>query len=129
MTIAHTGIRVTPDVLAQVVAWYLEALAPLGYKKIVEIPGIAVGLGDKEHDPDWWIIPRDVPQAPGNHTAFVASDRTSVDAFYKAAIAAGGKDNGAPGIRERHSPNYYAAFVHDPVGNNIEVLCQVPQAE
>ena len=151
MTIAHTGIFVPKAIHADVVAWYLKALEPLGYKKIVDI-GVAVGLGDKEFEPDWWIIGGDPPAGATSHTAFASpgkptlparlsdrgferyitnpgKDRAKVEAFHKAAIDAGGKDNGPPGVRTQYHANYYAAFVKDPAGNNIEVLCQAPQQE
>jgi predicted lactoylglutathione lyase len=60
------------------------------------------------------------------HVAFAAASRADVDAFYKAAMAAGGRDNGPPGIREDYHPNYYAAFVLDPDGHNIEAVCHAP---
>ncbi|MBE3042205.1 hypothetical protein IMZ48_06420 [Candidatus Bathyarchaeota archaeon] len=71
MTIAHTGIVVPRAIHADVVAWYLKALEPLGYKKIVDI-GVAVGLGDKEFEPDWWIIGGDPPAGATSHTAFAS---------------------------------------------------------
>jgi len=64
------------------------------------------------------------PHEPALHLAFAAADRAGVDAFHKAALDAGGRDNGAPGIRDNYGPNYYAAFVLDPDGNNIEAVCQ-----
>ena len=63
------------------------------------------------------------------HVAILANDRATVDAFYKAAIAAGGRDNGAPGIRAHYHPNYYGAFVLDPDGHNIEAVCHAPRIE
>lgn len=62
-----------------------------------------------------------------HHLAFQAKDRAAVDAFHKAALAAGGKDNGAPGLRPDYHPNYYGAFVIDPEGNNIEAVCHLPE--
>ena len=61
------------------------------------------------------------------HLAFVASDRAKVNAFYEAALGAGGRDNGRPGVRESYGPNYYAAFVLDPDGNNVEAVCSKPE--
>jgi catechol 2,3-dioxygenase-like lactoylglutathione lyase family enzyme len=66
------------------------------------------------------------PRTEPLHLAFAAADRGAVDAFHKAAIAAGGRDNGAPGIRAHYHPNYYAAFVFDPDGHNIEAVCHAP---
>ena len=101
-------------------AFYFAALAPLSYKQLMEFPEWkVVGMGlDK---PDFWFSEKETGGT--GHIAFVAKTRAEVDAFYDAAIKAGGKDNGKPGVREDYSPNYYAAFVYDPDGNNIEVVC------
>ncbi|KAL2179610.1 Glyoxalase/bleomycin resistance protein/dioxygenase-like protein [Thermothelomyces heterothallicus CBS 202.75] len=133
MTIAHTGIKVPAAQYPAVVAWYEAALAPLGYKKSVVLrDGNVVGFSDNAAGiADWWVAssaaaPEPVSPPEGafvpNHTCFLAKDRATVDAFHKAGVAAGGKSNGEPGIRAQYSPNYYAAFVLDPAGNNIEVL-------
>jgi catechol 2,3-dioxygenase-like lactoylglutathione lyase family enzyme len=100
-------------------AFYAAALAPLGYTVIMEFPGVAgMGEGGK---PDFWLGPGEA--GPSTHIAFAAASREVVDAFYKAAIEAGGKDNGAPGLRPMYHPSYYGAFVLDPDGNNIEAVC------
>ena len=102
-------------------AFYAKALAPLGYEVVMEFGG-GVGMGaDKK--PDLWLAGG--KQEP-LHLAFAAKDRKSVDAFYAAAIAAGGKDNGKPGLRKDYHPNYYGAFVIDPDGHNIEAVCHKP---
>ena len=75
--------------------------------------------------PDFWIGGEGGLNKP-LHVAIVAKDRATVDAFYKAAMAAGGRDNGAPGIRAHYHPNYYGAFVLDPDGHNIEAVCHTP---
>ena len=99
--------------------FFAAALAPLGYKVVMEFPNVAgLGAGGK---PDFWISAREL--GPSTHIAFASSDRATVDEFYKAAIAAGGKDNGEPGLRTMYHPNYYGAFVLDPDGNNIEAVC------
>jgi len=99
--------------------FYTKALAPLGYGPIKDFgTWIGFGKGDKAQ---LWIVARE-PASTGTHIALSASDRKSVDAFYAAAMAAGGKDNGKPGVRADYSPTYYAAFVFDPDGNNIEVV-------
>ena len=110
-------------------SFYLQALAPLGYALVMEVqqqehdsPAAGFGIGEK---PDFWIggeggLNRAV------HLAITAKDRAAVDAFYRAAVAAGGKDNGAPGLRPHYHPNYYAAFVLDPDGHNIEAVCHTP---
>ena len=103
-------------------AFLTAALAPLGYELLMEF-GEFLGFGaDKK--PDLWIAPG--KQEP-LHLAFAAKDRKSVDAFYKAAIKAGAKDNGKPGIREDYHPNYYGAFVIEPDGHNLEAVCHKPQ--
>ncbi|HEV8336369.1 MAG TPA: VOC family protein [Candidatus Polarisedimenticolia bacterium] len=100
--------------------FFTEALAPLGYQVVMEYPGgVGFGIGGK---PDFWIRKR-TPSAGGTHVAFTSKERSKVDAFYGAAIKAGGKDNGKPGIREHYHPSYYGAFVLDPDGNNIEAVC------
>jgi catechol 2,3-dioxygenase-like lactoylglutathione lyase family enzyme len=105
-------------------SFYSAALRPLGYDLQMEFGGSAAGFGPSDKMPDFWI---------GNefgrgaaHIAFTAPDRATVDAFYEAAMAAGGKDNGAPGLREHYHENYYAAYVHDADGNNIEAVCHTP---
>ena len=104
--------------------FYSQVLAPLGYSLQTEFPG-AAGFGTGEGVPDFWIGSRE--EHGPTHVAFSAKDRASVDAFYAAATAAGGKDNGAPGLRPHYHENYYAAFVHDADGNNIEAVCHQPE--
>jgi predicted lactoylglutathione lyase len=83
------------------------------------------GLG-RDGKPGFWISGGE-KTTPHVHVAFVADTRAAVDAFYKAAISAGGKDNGKPGLRPDYHPNYYAAFVFDPEGHNIEAVCHKPE--
>jgi catechol 2,3-dioxygenase-like lactoylglutathione lyase family enzyme len=104
--------------------FYARALAPLGYSLQAEFPG-AAGFGSPEGVPDFWIGSSD--ERGATHVAFSANARASVDAFYEAAISAGGKDNGAPGVRPHYHESYYAAFVHDADGNNIEAVCHTPE--
>jgi catechol 2,3-dioxygenase-like lactoylglutathione lyase family enzyme len=99
--------------------FYARALEPLGYSVQAEFPG-AAGFGTGEGIPDFWISSSEARGA--THVAFTAPDRATVDAFHEAAIAAGAEDNGAPGIREHYHQHYYAAFVHDADGNNIEAV-------
>ena len=100
--------------------FYEKALAPLGYAIVMQFPtGVGFGASGK---PDFWIMARD-PRNSGVHVAIAAADRKAVDAFYAAAMAAGGRDNGAPGLRAHYHPSYYGAFVLDPDGNNIEAVC------
>ena len=118
----HVGVRVR-DVAASR-RFYEAALAPLGFVVVMEVPGVpgaGFGVAGK---PSFWIHPG---EASGPlHLAFHAVDHQRVDAFFAAAIAAGGADNGRPGIRAHYHPNYYAAFVIDPDGNNVEAVCHVP---
>ena len=104
-------------------AFYISALAPLEYKVVMEGESWA-GLG-ANGKPDFWIYPGKQP-TQHLHLAFRSPNRAMVDAFYKAALQAGGKDNGPPGMREIYHPNYYGAFVLDPDGNNIEAVCHDP---
>ena len=112
----HIGIPVSD--VARSKQFFVTALAPLGYKVIMDL-GEAVGMGAER--PDFWI--GKAQTGSPSHIAFAASERGLVDAFYRAAIGAGGRDNGKPGIRAQYHPNYYGAFVYDPDGNNIEVVC------
>jgi catechol 2,3-dioxygenase-like lactoylglutathione lyase family enzyme len=105
-------------------AFYAAALAPLGYQVMMEFPG-TVGMG-AEGKPDLWLA-QDPENARPVHLAFTAPSRKAVDAFYSAAIAAGAKDNGRPGIRQDYHPTYYAAFVLDDNGHNIEVVVHKPE--
>ncbi len=101
--------------------FFAQALAPLGYTVIMDYPEWkTAGLG-KDGKPDFWISEKQ--PIGNNHVAISAESRSVVDAFYAAALEAGGKDNGAPGIRKDYHPNYYGAFVFDPDNNNIEAVC------
>ncbi|MEO5667863.1 MAG: VOC family protein [Bdellovibrionota bacterium] len=103
--------------------FYAQALAPLGYALVKEFGDdvSGFGIGDRL---DFWLANGSEPTRPTFHVAFAAETRAHVDAFYAAAIAAGGRDNGKPGTREGHPPNYYCAFVLDPDGQNIEATCR-----
>lgn len=126
--IDHIGIVVRD--YARSKAFYEQALAPLGSGLIMESTWHETG--DAKHagfgangQPQFWIgsgVPRQGPL----HVAFAARTRAQVDAFYQAAIAAGGTDNGPPGLRPQYHPNYYGAFVLDPDGVNIEAVCHLP---
>jgi catechol 2,3-dioxygenase-like lactoylglutathione lyase family enzyme len=117
--IDHVGINVS-DIDASK-RFYAEALAPLGYELAMDY-GQAVGFA-KDRKPDFWIHTTGTPGQ--THIAIESSDRATVDAFHQAAVAAGGTDNGAPGLREYHE-NYYGAYVLDPDGNNVEAVCHAP---
>ena len=101
-------------------AFYDAALAPLGMKALMIGSGFA-GYGDTR--PFFWIGQAGASPAIATHVAFSCETRAEVDAFYKAAVAAGGRDNGPPGVRAQYHPNYYGAFVLDPDGHNIEAVC------
>ena len=116
----HVGLVVSDFGRAK--SFFESALAPLGYTKLMEFSG-AAGFG-MTGKPDFWISQGAAPKPV--HVAFAASDRKIVDAFHKAALAAGGRDNGAPGVRKEYHPNYYGAFIIDPDGNNIEAVCHNP---
>ena len=119
--IDHVGIPVTD--IARSKAFYRGALAPLGYAIIMEFDD-AVGFGVPPK-PDLW-IGRGARGGDATHLAIRAETRAEVDAFHKAALAAGGKDNGGPGLRPHYHANYYGAFVLDPDGNNVEAVCHAP---
>lgn len=111
-------------------AFYDKALAPLGIERISRFdPDPAggphvVGYGEAGR-PYFWLHDAAATRGP-LHVAFAAETRTAVDAFYRAALAAGGTDNGPPGIRAHYHPSYYGAFVLDPEGRNIEAVCHRP---
>jgi catechol 2,3-dioxygenase-like lactoylglutathione lyase family enzyme len=120
--IDHIGLSVSDYEPSKV--FYREALAPLGYVLVKEVPG-AAGFGERGK-PDFW-IGRGKVTMPRVHVALRASDRATVRAFYAAALAAGAKDNGPPGLRPEYHPSYYGAFVLDPDGHNIEAVCHEPE--
>lgn len=125
--IDHVGFPVSDYERSK--AFYAKTLAPLGYALVMETgqtendhPAAGFGADGK---PDFWIggeggLNRSM------HVAIAANDRAAVDAFYRAALAAGGKDNGPPGLRPHYHPNYYGAFVLDPDGHNVEAVCHRP---
>jgi catechol 2,3-dioxygenase-like lactoylglutathione lyase family enzyme len=134
--IDHMGLDVRD--VARATEFYLKALAPLGYGIVMEVSaeetgqGAAVGFGApgpavdfQSGKPSFWIGEGETASGP-MHVAFVASSRAAVDAFYAAALKAGGRDNGAPGLRPHYHANYYGAFVFDPDGNNVEAVCHMP---
>src|SRR5215470_16515327 len=122
----HIGIGVTDYAKAK--AFFDRALAPLGIVKIMEVTAAQTGSNDGAgygtDRPFFWIGASE--HTLPAHVAFRAKDRATVDVFYKAALAAGGRDNGAPGLRPHYHPNYYGAFVLDPNGHNIEAVCHEP---
>ncbi len=118
-SIDHVGISVSDYESAK--KFYVAALEPLGITALMDY-GVAVGMGDKM--PFLWLS---AGNAGHVHLAFTAENRAAVDAFYAAAIKAGGKDNGKPGLRTDYHPTYYAAYVLDADGHNIEVVCHAPE--
>ena len=102
-------------------AFYQGALAPLGYA--LAVTGDSNGFGTPDGRLDFWLRPGG-PSSPRPHVAFQCRDRALVDAAHRAALAAGGTDNGAPAVLERIAPDYYAAFVRDPDGHNIEFVAR-----
>lgn len=130
MPLSHIGIPVSD--IGRAKAFYEAALAPLGMAitmevgpELIESGGTAIGFGEPGSNGLFWIGDNE-KVGEGVHVAFEAESRAQVDAFYKAAIGAGGKDNGAPGPRPHYGPNYYAAFVYDPDGANIEAVYDKP---
>jgi catechol 2,3-dioxygenase-like lactoylglutathione lyase family enzyme len=121
MPIDHSAVNVTD--LERSKAFYSDALKPLGYSLMFEA-GEFLGFGEGQM-PSLGVVRRD--PVGGGHIAFSAGDRATVDAFHEAALAAGGSDNGGPGLREHYHPTYYAAYVKDPDGNNIEAVTHRPE--
>ena len=112
-------------------AFYSQALAPTGHAKVVELAPARAGQSGSAgfchaDGSDLWISQGDARTTP-IHIAFRVPTRAAVDAFHAAAVAAGGKDNGAPGLRARYHPNYYGAYVLDPDGRNIEAVCHAAE--
>ncbi len=117
----HIGLKVSN--LEASVKFYRSALAGLGHIVCAHEKTYA-GLGPKDA-PALWLYRSE--SASNAHIAFLAPTRAAVDAFHKAGLKAGGRDNGAPGIRADYSPTYYAAFLLDPEGNNVEAVCSNPE--
>jgi len=127
--IDHLGINVSDFEKSK--TFYDKAMAPLGASLLYMVPaeytdGAKVG-GYGRDRPVFWLS--DSTDKPGStqHVAFTARSRAEVDAFHAAALAAGGRDNGGPGLRPHYHPNYYGAFVFDPDGNNVEAVCHDPE--
>jgi len=127
--IDHIGFSVADYARSR--AFYVAALAPLGFVPVIEVSKEqtgdyeATGLGLVGR-PQLWIGNGEAARGP-THIALVAESRAAVDAFYQAALAAGGRDNGPPGLRPHYHPDYYGAFVLDPDGHNIEAVCRRPE--
>jgi catechol 2,3-dioxygenase-like lactoylglutathione lyase family enzyme len=121
MTVAHVAVNVGDWERAR--AFYDEVLTLFGYRVVYEEEGALVYYADAG-GLDFGIGRRD--PVGGAHVAFECGDREAVDGFYATAIAAGGRDNGAPGVRPQYDASYYAAYVLDPDGNNIEAVCHAP---
>ncbi|HVE51998.1 MAG TPA: VOC family protein [Ramlibacter sp.] len=126
--IDHTGVVVSD--FGRSKAFYAQALAPIGYALRMEIPASVTGHADvagfgEPDKPDFWIT-SGTANKPPIHVAFRVPTRALVDAFHAAGIAAGGTDNGKPGLRPHYHPDYYGAFVLDPDGHNIEAVCHAP---
>jgi catechol 2,3-dioxygenase-like lactoylglutathione lyase family enzyme len=122
MILDHIGVAVRD--FGKSSTFYRRALAPLGVETVLEGDGWAM-LG-RDGRPEFWIGVHGIPPGP-IHIAFRAETREQVRAFHRAALAAGGRDNGAPGLRPRYHPNYYGAFVYDPDGHNVEAVCHQPE--
>ena len=130
--IDHAGFAVSD--YARSKAFYERVLAPLGYALIMELTpdmtgraGHHAGFG-RDGKPAFWIGDEGTGATGGLHVAFLAQTRAQVDAFHAAALQAGARDNGAPGLRPHYHANYYGAFVIDPDGKNIEAVCHHAEA-
>lgn len=123
MILDHIGLSISDYDASK--AFYSAALAPLDIALVTEVAGWA-GYG-KDGIAQFWFGIGAAPQLP-MHVAFAAADRAQVRSFHQAALQAGAKDNGAPGIREIYHPNYYGAFVIGPDGHNIEAVCHAAES-
>jgi catechol 2,3-dioxygenase-like lactoylglutathione lyase family enzyme len=126
--IDHTGISASDFEKSK--AFYSKALGAIGYALLLEFPASVTGHTDvagfgEPPKPDFWVC-SGTPNNPPLHIAFRVNSRAMVDAFYQAAITAGGRDNGPPGSRSHYHEHYYGAFVLDPDGHNIEAVCHLP---
>jgi catechol 2,3-dioxygenase-like lactoylglutathione lyase family enzyme len=126
--IDHLGLAVSN--MERSKTFYADALKPLGIVVVMEVTAEQTGADahagfGKGNKAFFWIGGGAKPKG-GTHVAFTAPTRADVDSFYRAALAAGGRDNGAPGLRPHYHPDYYGAFVLDPDGNNIEAACRQP---
>jgi catechol 2,3-dioxygenase-like lactoylglutathione lyase family enzyme len=126
--IDHIGFSVSD--IERSKTFYVDALKPLGIGVVVEVSAEQTGADahagfGKDNRAFFWIGAGAKPKG-GTHLAFVAGTRAEVDSFYRAALAAGGRDNGPPGFRPHYHPNHYGAFVLDPDGNNVEAVCRQP---
>lgn len=130
-SIDHFGINVSD--FARAKAFYSAALAPLGISVLMDF-GVAAGFG-RDRKPDFWFgsgassyqKPEQIAVITPVHVCFAARSRAEVDAFYQAALAAGARDNGAPGLRPEYHANYYGAFVIDHDGHNVEACYHLPE--
>ena len=119
----HIGLNVSDYARSR--DFYAQALDPLGLALLMEPIPQAGGFGT-DGKPWFWISGVRKPVTENVHVAFAAPDRATVEAFHAAGLAAGGRDNGAPGVRELYHPTYYGAYVLDPDGNNVEAVCHRP---
>ena len=127
--IDHTGVAITD--MARSKRFYDAALGAIGYRLLADYPASVTGSVDvagygEPPKPDFWLN-RGTPNQPPIHVAFRVASRQLVRDFHTAALAAGGQDNGGPGLRPHYHPSYYGAFVLDPDGHNIEAVCHVPE--
>jgi catechol 2,3-dioxygenase-like lactoylglutathione lyase family enzyme len=127
--IDHIGFAVSNMERSKI--FYVAALKPLGIGVLMEVTAEQTGADahagfGKDNKAFFWIGSGHKPKG-GTHIAFIAGARAEVDAFHRAALAAGGRDNGAPGPRPHYHEHYYGAFVLDPDGNNIEAVCHRPE--
>jgi catechol 2,3-dioxygenase-like lactoylglutathione lyase family enzyme len=135
IVILYSYISLGTRNLARAIAFYDAALAPLGHARIDDYDGdrrsAAWGLDDP--GPHLWITaPFDgLPASPGNGVmvSFLAKSRAAVEAFHAAALAQGGTDEGAPGLRPQYGPHFYAAYVRDPDGNKLNAVCYLPDTD
>jgi catechol 2,3-dioxygenase-like lactoylglutathione lyase family enzyme len=120
----HIGLSVSDYDKSK--AFYDTVLGVLGFSPLHEITEMGPYTGYGADKPDFWIDGAGLP-SPKLHVAFQAKDRAAVDAFYKTALEAGGRDNGPPGLRPEYHGTYCGAFVLDPDGHNIEAVCHAPE--
>ena len=129
--IDHTGIPVSD--YARSKTFYEQLFAAIGASLLMEVTPERTGAGTwaagfgRGHKPSFWIGSDARGVAAHTHIAFITDSRAKVDAFHATGLAAGGRDNGAPGLRPHYHPDYYGAFITDPDGHNVEAVCHLPE--
>ena len=124
-------VTVGSNDIARSKTFYEAIMAPLGFARVYEGDDYFAYAPTADSPPCFWVLPpfdgRPAERGNGWHCAFLAESRSAVDAFHAAALAGGGSDEGAPGLRPQYTENYYGAYVRDPDGNKLQAVCYKPE--